>query len=374
MWFNLLQAATTSHTDKVLLCVRKLITRLDNGIQQAAHSETPSDSSGQQATIEEVEEEEDQGPSSTNPPQGSRKRPRVSAELPFPEPPPWTCPSDYLRSRCPLCFGGKKSYDLKGCAFISILYSCLFSQHPSRPDAIVCVDACFMQKHNQQIRDPAHHHPRTVFITEADAQHMENYVDGIRPARPHNKKKKSNPSTDESTLEDGYEGPLCVPTSVLDGCEQSFLAADDQREKASMQFFASTALMAILCRHDRVLWVVDMWSAGEKQHYILILLEILFQHLPLQFAIGLLYDIGCQTHHSCMKWDFLKPYHHWLIFGISIFHTFGHQWPCQVIYHPRKCKGFGFSDGEGCEHFWHSISKLIAYLRVCRVRSITFKI
>ena len=44
MWFNSLQAATTSHTDKVLLCVCKSITRLDDGIQQAAHSETPSDS------------------------------------------------------------------------------------------------------------------------------------------------------------------------------------------------------------------------------------------------------------------------------------------------------------------------------------------
>ena len=125
---------------------------------------------------------------------------------------------------------------------------------------------------------------------------MENYVDGIHPVRPHNKKKKSNPSTDESTLEDSYEGPLHVPMSVLDGCKQSFLAADDQREKASMQFFASTTLMAILCRHNRVLWVVDMRSVGEKQHYILVLLEILFQHLPLQFAIGLLYNIGCQTH------------------------------------------------------------------------------
>jgi len=366
MWFNSLQAATTSHTDKVLLCVRKLITELDDGIQQPAPSETPSAShacSGHRTTVEVEEEEdptveveEDQGSSGANLPQGSRKRPRASTELPFPEPPPRTRPSDYLR-------------------FIFILYSYPSSQHPSRPDAIVCVDACFTQKHNQQIRDPARRHPRTVFIAEADAQHMENYVDNIRPAKPRNKKKKANSSTDESTLEeDGYEGPLRVPTSVLDGCERSFLAADEQREKASTQFFASTALMAMLCRHDRVLWVVDMRSAGEKQHYVLVLLEILFQHLPPRFAIGLLYDIACQTHRSCVKWDFLKPYHHRLIFGISVFHAFGHQWPCQVIYHPRKRKGFGFSDGEGCERFWHSISKLIAYLRVCGVRSIIFEI
>jgi hypothetical protein len=86
--------STASHTDKVLLCVRKLITELDDGIQQPAHSETSSASHArhsQRATVEEVEEEEEEAPSNANnppnPPQGSRKRPRVSAELPFPEPP-----------------------------------------------------------------------------------------------------------------------------------------------------------------------------------------------------------------------------------------------------------------------------------------------
>lgn len=199
---------------------------------------------------------------------------------------------------------------------------------------------------------------------------MEKYVESIRPPRPPPRKKaklSKEPQLDEM-IEDGYEGPLLVPTSVLDGCEESFLAADERREKASKQFFASTALMAMLCRHDRVLWLVDMSSAGEKQHYALVLLETLFQHIPLHYTIGLLYDIGCQLHRTCIKWDFLKPYQDRLAFAISVFHAFGHQWPCQIIYHPRKCKGFGLSDGEGCERFWHSISKLIAYLRVCGVR------
>jgi hypothetical protein len=126
--------------------------------------------------------------------------------------------------------------------------------------------------------------------------------------------------------------------------------------------------MALLCRHDIVLWIVNMRSAGEKQHYVLVLVETLFQHLPLLFTIGLLYDIGCQLHRSCVNWGFLDRYLSRITFGISVFHAFGHQWPCQVIYHPRKCVGFGLSDGEGCERFWHSISKLIAYLRVCGVR------
>ena len=250
----------------------------------------------------------------------------------------------------------------KGPLFINLII--LFStQCASRPNAIICVDACFTQKHNQQICDPPHWHPHSMFIPEANAEHMENYVESVHPARSHNKKKKPNPLTDESSLgADGYEGPLHVPMSILDGCKQSFLAADEQREKASSQFFASMVLMVIICHHNRVLWVVDMQSAREKQHYALVLLKMLFQHLPPHFAISLLYDISCQIHCSCVKLDFLKPYLYWLTFGISVFHVFRHQWPCQVIYYPQKCKGFGFSDGEGCERFWHSISKLIAYL------------
>jgi hypothetical protein len=52
---------------------------------------------------------------------------------------------------------------------------------------------------------------------------------------------------------------------------------------------------------------------------------------------------------------------------LSIFHAYGHQWPCQLIYHPRKCIGFGLSDGEGCERFWSSIRRLIPNLRVSGV-------
>ncbi|KAJ7652934.1 hypothetical protein B0H17DRAFT_1147272 [Mycena rosella] len=53
-----------------------------------------------------------------------------------------------------------------------------------------------------------------------------------------------------------------------------------------------------------------------------------------------------------------------LAFAVSVFHAFGHEWACQLLYHPRKFKEFGFTNGEGCERFWHSISHLIANLRI----------
>ncbi|KAF8834398.1 hypothetical protein BDN67DRAFT_985349, partial [Paxillus ammoniavirescens] len=60
------------------------------------------------------------------------------------------------------------------------------------------------------------------------------------------------------SIEDVVEKGMHVPVSVLDGCGQSFIAADERREKASTQFFADTGLMALLCHHDRVLWLVNL--------------------------------------------------------------------------------------------------------------------
>lgn len=188
MWFNSLQAATTSHTDKVLLCVCKLITELDDGIQQPAHSEIPLAmlTVASRPLLRRLK----------------RKRKRVLPMLillilhkkvgksqgypqSFPSlSPPLrhvqviTCSLDV---HCALA--GKRAMTLKGAPFISILYSCSSSQHPTKPDAIVCADACFTQKHNQQIHDPACCHSQTMFITKADVQHMENYVDGIMSSK-----------------------------------------------------------------------------------------------------------------------------------------------------------------------------------------------
>ncbi|KAJ6570606.1 hypothetical protein DFH09DRAFT_1246915 [Mycena vulgaris] len=164
-------------------------------------------------------------------------------------------------------------------------------------------------------------------------------------------------------VEDGYEPGLLLPRSVLDGCEASFKAADEKREKASTKFFEDTVIMGLLCRHDRVLWLVNMHSAGEKQFNVVVLMETLFQHL-FDIWVGLLYEVACTFERSCRKWGFLSRFIDCLAFAVSIFHVFGHEWACQLLYHPRKRVDFGFSNGGGCERFWHSISHLIANLRI----------
>ncbi|KAF9243576.1 hypothetical protein BU15DRAFT_59931 [Melanogaster broomeanus] len=83
-----------------------------------------------------------------------------------------------------------------------------------------------------------------------------------------------------------------------------------------------TGIMALLCRHDRVIYLANMTSAGEKQHHALTLLKALFDQLPLDFRVGVLYDIGCQLECSCRKWGFLETFLPRMTFAISVFHAF----------------------------------------------------
>src|SRR5262245_3189700 len=154
-------------------------------------------------------------------------------------------------------------------------------------------------------------------------------MEALQPAR----KKAPMQRGQQEGEEDGYEESLKVPKSALDECNQSFTAADEKRQKASTQFFSDTGIMALLCRHDRVLWLANMTSAGKKQYYAIALLKRLLSHLPPSWTVGVLYDIGCQLHRSCVKWKLLEGFLHRVTFALSVFHAYGHQWPCQLIYH-----------------------------------------
>ncbi|KAG2115662.1 hypothetical protein BD769DRAFT_1363277 [Suillus cothurnatus] len=259
-------------------------------------------------------------------------------------------PSDYLRSRCPLCFGGN---DWRNGARDSL----------PMPDVIVCIDACFTQKRSANPRgatgsDPPNPTP-SFFLPTDDVKAMEDFVERCRGDRWQARTSRAEPD------EDSYEEGMRIPVSVLNGCGDSFIAADKKREKASTRFFTDTGLMALVCRHDRVLWIANLTSAGEKQHYALALLDRLFKHIPTQMTIGLLYDIGCQLERSCRKWNFLDDSTlSRIAFAVAVFHAYGHQWACQIVYHPRKREGFGLSDGEGCERLWSFLKPLIPSLRV----------
>ncbi|EAU84174.2 hypothetical protein CC1G_12745 [Coprinopsis cinerea okayama7 len=259
-------------------------------------------------------------------------------------------PSRYLQERCPLCFNNQRN-----------TRDCL-------SEVLLCLDANFTQKRRNpargQDRSPPLTHPLSVFLTADEVSEAKAYVERLRPsegaATATPAVGKEAPLAEDDTMEEGMK----VPTSVLNGCLQSFTAADEKRTKASTRLFADTGLMALLCRHDRVLWLANMTSAGERQFYAIALLQKFFNNVPIDMTVGLLYDVACQLHRSCMKWGFLGDVANRIRWSVSVFHAYGHQWGCQVVYHPRKCLGFGLSDGEGCERFWAAIKILIPALRV----------
>lgn len=145
------------------------------------------------------------------------------------------------------------------------------------PHSMASIDACFQQKHNKQVRDPVSEHPHSFFIDEGLVKKMEDYVESIRP--PQTATKAGGAPCQEA--DDKFEHKdLKVPRSVLDGCNDSFTAAEESREKASTKFFDVTGLMSLICRHDRVLWMVNLKSAGKKQAYALALVKTFFQHVP----------------------------------------------------------------------------------------------
>ena len=279
-------------------------------------------------------------------------------------------PSLYLQQRCPLCFGGDKPHD--GNFLYVIIYIHILSSHFSifSADVIVCIDACFTHKRRNPakggVKGPENLHPETVFVSEKKVAEMKAFVETTRPIKS-KAKENTKDASDGLGVEDSYEPGMKVPVSALEGCLASFIAADERRTKASTQFFADTGLMAMLCRHDHVLWIVNLTTAGEQQYYALALIKELFLHLPSSMTVGILYDIGCQLERSCKIWGFLEEFITRIIFALAVFHAYGHQWPCQLIYHPRKCEGFGLSDGEGCERLWSSIKLLIPSMRVAGV-------
>ena len=150
-------------------------------------SRTPSPSKRQHPEVEVDDDGPFNMPSNPFPQLASpSKRPHSEVEVddedpfnmpsnPFPQPAPCSQPSDYLCSRCPICFGGEFPH-VSPTGYVSFMivhgYLVLICCFES-PDAIVCLDASFTQKINKCERDPPHDHPKSVFIPESDTIRME---------------------------------------------------------------------------------------------------------------------------------------------------------------------------------------------------------
>ncbi|KAG1853791.1 hypothetical protein C8R48DRAFT_776949 [Suillus tomentosus] len=155
-----------------------------------------------------------------------------------------------------------------------------------------------------------------------------------------------------------------VPDEAIDLCENAYEAADGKKQKAAMDSFDDTGIMALICRHDIPLFFANIDSPGEQQKYSVALIEHLFSLLPPQATVVTLYDVGCVLARSIAKFDILpEDVTSRLRFATTAMHAYGHEWACQLEHNPRMCVGLGLSDGEGTERLWSRFVRLIGVER-----------
>ncbi|KAG2078054.1 hypothetical protein BDR04DRAFT_1000226, partial [Suillus decipiens] len=133
---------------------------------------------------------------------------------------------------------------------------------------------------------------------------------------------------------------LLVPDEAINQCEQSYEAADGKKQKAAMDSFNNTGIMALICWHDIMLFFANIDSHGKQQKYAVALLEHLFSLVPQEANIVALYDvydIFPSSVTSCLQ------------FTTTAMHAYGHEWACQLEYNPHMCTSLGLSDGERTE-------------------------
>jgi hypothetical protein len=58
-----------------------------------------------------------------------------------------------------------------------------------------------------------------------------------------------------------------VPDEAIDLRENAYEAADGKKQKAAMDSFDDTGIMALICRHDIPLFFASIDSPGEQQKY-----------------------------------------------------------------------------------------------------------
>lgn len=208
--------------------------------------------------------------------------------------------------------------------------------------SVVCLDGNFEQKRCAHcgLNDQPIHEPQSYFIHEREVNDMREKVERKRGKLPAS-----------ATAEDTILPGLKMANHVYDSCTSRFIAADESNAKAEASVFSDTGLMALVCRHDRVLFMVNLHDAGEKQYNALALVNRLFLELPPAWRVGVLYDIGCQLHNSIVKVCFYSPN----LWGQADSCYFSSTTSCQTFY---------LESILGWDVFMHSAMNLLARLSI----------
>ncbi|KAF5332294.1 hypothetical protein D9611_008142 [Ephemerocybe angulata] len=169
----------------------------------------------------------------------------------------------YLQQLCPACFGRKKwgaTFD-EGC------------------DVHVSVDGCWSHRHLRKKGDcPKFHNPLFYLPTaEVNRVGVDIEVAKEKPPRVH---------------------IPTVPDDAIDECENGHIAADGSKPKTQADKYDDTGTMAMVCRHDIPLFLINVDTPGEQQKYAVALIKKLFSCLPETATAAVFYDVACVLHRS----------------------------------------------------------------------------
>lgn len=160
--------------------------------------------------------------------------------------------------------------------------------------SIVCIDGNFEHKRSRTAGkgDQPLVQPQSFFVPEDVVANMKHEVESKRATR------LPNPLEDD---DDAILPGLHLQNHVFQGCTDRFFAAKESNKKAESSIFSDTGLTALVCRHDRVIFMINLHDAGEKQYNALAIIKQLFAELPEVWNVGVLYDVGCQLDKSIAK-------------------------------------------------------------------------
>ncbi|KAF9520120.1 hypothetical protein BS47DRAFT_1357629 [Hydnum rufescens UP504] len=195
-----------------------------------------------------------------------------------------------------------------------LLDSCNKAWDSKLPEFFLCLDACFTIQRNKDYdccpgckkqpgsQDPCIIPPGTHELPQSFLEAWKARVEAARPVKSHNHhtthvSKKGKYAADVSDTEDDHVEPgLHVPNLYLDSCGKSFVAADGGRVKTPGGHFSDTGVMAGVCHHDRVIVWGNMWTPSKQQFYALAIIDFVMAQLPVDWKVGILYDVSCQIH------------------------------------------------------------------------------
>lgn len=160
-----------------------------------------------------------------------------------------------------------------------------------RMSSICALDGCFGWTRRAGAMD-AHDAPlgyaKTRWVLRSKVEAMQRYVEDLRQSPKPVKRSQcvTRVRPNEATLE---------------VCDESFKAAHEHLAKANANRHVDTGVMSMVCRHDIPIFFANIYTPGERQFYALALVKELFEHLPPDWVVGVMYDIGCQLEASMMK-------------------------------------------------------------------------